>query len=298
VGIASCVGSALVADPSALIVLRLFFGIASGMIAAATNAIPPLGREPERVFAYMQVAIGIVFGLAVYIAGVVQGIFGRSSVFVVELAFFVVFGAGALLLPEARVAGSSTSTIESRKLSAPVWAGISSVALMWIALAGAWAFAQQAGAAVQLSIESTAGWMSIGGFLTPLGAVAAALIGERYGYSRPLLIGFLFQIAVMIALYCLGNPAAYLTSLILLNFPITFIGAYLMGLIGSLEVTGRGTSLAGAAVNFGGAAGPALGAVFLSGRALSRVGWFAAITLALGLALSCVAARHWQKTHR
>jgi len=73
---------------------------------------------------------------------------------------------------------------------------LAALALMWIAQGALWAFASTAGAA--------AGWTPIhwcAGCLSrasprPFGAVAAAALGERRGYTAPLILGFAVQILV------------------------------------------------------------------------------------------------------
>jgi predicted MFS family arabinose efflux permease len=96
-------------------------------------------------------------------------------------------------------------------------------------------------------------------------------------------------------MYAFKSPGFYIGGVLLLNFPITFVMSYLMGLLAYLDHSGRGPSIGGAAINFGGAAGPAIGAVALGTDDLSVVGYLGATVLLLALALSFGAARHWLK---
>jgi MFS family permease len=67
---AASVASILVHQVSALVLCRLLVGLGCGMIAASSCALPTLHRQPERVFAYMQVTLGVQFGFANYAMGI------------------------------------------------------------------------------------------------------------------------------------------------------------------------------------------------------------------------------------
>ena len=104
VGLAIAIGATigcLVTDHIVvLIAWRLLFGVGTGIIAAATNALPALHSAPGRLFAYMQVALGVVFGLAIFSVGAVQPFVGRGAVFFVDLLFLLTLAPMAFLLPK------------------------------------------------------------------------------------------------------------------------------------------------------------------------------------------------------
>ena len=79
-----------------LIGLRLLFGVGTGLIAGATNALPALHSNPGKLFAYMQVALGIVFGLALFAVGAVEPYAGRGAVFCIDLLFLLVLAPDGL----------------------------------------------------------------------------------------------------------------------------------------------------------------------------------------------------------
>ena len=72
-GIAIAAGAAtgcLLTDHLVVIIgFRLLFGVGTGIVAAATNALPALHQSPKKLFAYMQLALGVVFGLAIFVFG-------------------------------------------------------------------------------------------------------------------------------------------------------------------------------------------------------------------------------------
>jgi predicted MFS family arabinose efflux permease len=137
--------------------------------------------------------------------------------------------------------------------------------------------------------DSLVRWLSIAGFTTPFGAVAAAALGERRGYTAPLILGFAAQVLVALAMYCSFSRPLFIAGALVSNMTTTFTTPYLQGVLASLDGTGRATALSGAAANFGAAVGPALGAMLVA-QTVAPVGVTSAIMLSisLGLALSSV----------
>jgi predicted MFS family arabinose efflux permease len=272
----------------AIIAFRLLFGVGTGIIAAATNALPALHHAPKKLFSYMQLALGVVFGLAIFVVGAVQSFGGRDAVFLVDLLFLLILWPVALLLPNGVVSDlPASSTRMSLRLPEGAASSLAALGLMWIAQGALWAFAAAAGAEAGMDADSLARWLSIAGFTTPFGAVAAGALGERRGYSAPLIVGFTAQILVALAMYCSSSRAFYIAGALVSNMTTTFTTPYLQGVLASLDRTGRATALSGAAANFGAAVGPALGAMLVA-QAVAPIGIASAIVLfiSLGFALA------------
>jgi len=279
----------LVTDHMVLIIgFRLLFGVGTGIIAAATNALPALHQAPEKLFAYMQMALGVVFGLAIFVVGAVQSIAGRDAVFLVDLLFLLALAPAALLLPKGVVSDlASLSTGPKVQLPKGAASSLAALGLMWIAQGALWAYVGTAGAEAGMDGDSLVHWLSIAGFTTPLGAVAAAALGERRGHSVPLIVGFTIQALVALAMYCSFARPFFIAGALVSNMTTTFTTPYVQGVLASLDGTGRATALSGAAANFGAAVGPALGAMLVA-QTVAPIGVASAITLfiSLGLALS------------
>ena len=274
-----------------IVALRLLFGVGTGIIAAATNALPALHHAPKRLFAYMQLALGVVFGLAILAVGAVQSFAGRNAVFVVELLFLLALGPAALLLPKGVVSHHPSSSVPtSLRLPEGVPSSLAALGLMWVSQGALWAFAAQAGAESGMDPNSLVRWLSIAGFTAPFGAVAAAALGERRGYSAPLVLGFGAQIFVALAMYCSFSRSVYIAGALVFNMTTTFTTPYLQGMLASFDGTGRATALSGAAANFGAAAGPALAATLVA-QSVAPIGFTSAILLSISLGLGLYSLR-------
>jgi MFS family permease len=250
-----------------IIALRLLFGVGTGIIAAATNALPTLHEAPERLFAYMQLALGVVFG------------------------FLLALAPAAFLLPKGLVPNIPPSRHRmSLHLPGGAARSLAALGIMWIAQGALWAFAATAGAESGMDADSLARWLSIAGFTTPFGALAAAALGDRRGYRIPFIVGFGVQIFVALAEYCFLSRPFFIAGALVSNMTTTFTTPYVQGVLASLDGTGRATALSGASANFGAAIGPALGAV-LVGRTVVPIGITSSIMFFVGLALALSSLR-------
>src|ERR1700736_1779016 len=165
IALGATVGCLLTAHIVLIVALRLLFGVGTGMIAAATNALPALYHAPKRLFAYMQLVLGLVFGVGIFAVGAAESFAGRDAVFCVHLALLLTLGPASLLLPRGIVSlpGSSQARIGHR-LPEGVASSLAALGLMWIAQGALWAFAGEAGAQAGMDSDSLGCWLSIGGF--------------------------------------------------------------------------------------------------------------------------------------
>jgi MFS family permease len=294
-GIALAIGASvgcLLTDSSILIILlRLLFGTGTGVIAASTNALPTLHPAPNRLFAYMQLALGFVFGLALFAVGAVQSFAGRGAVFWVDLLLLLALAPAAFLLPRGVIRDVNLPTAPvSLRLPKGAASALAALGLMWIAQGALWAFASTAGTESGLDGDSLVRWFSIAGFTTPLGAVAAATWGLRRGYGAPFVVGFAAQIFVALAEYCFFSRTLFIAGVLVSNMTTTFTTPYVQGVLASLDGTGRSTALSGAAANFGAAVGPAIGAILI-GQTIVSIGVTASIMFIVGLVLALSSLR-------
>lgn len=267
------------------ILARILFGGGLGIVAAATNALPADHKQPERIYAYMMVALAIVFSALIYVTTPVIGQFGSSGLFGTELAMILAMALLLKWLPRGNV-DAGAPKIDRTALpmgSRPV---LAAVTLMFVAQAGTWAYADQAGIALGMSESYLTALFTISAMAMLAGAAAAALLGLRLGLRIPLAIGFLLQVYIAVAIYCQSNTVLFATGVVLLSASSSFALPYLQGLLAEIDDSGCAVALSGAGINFGGAAGPLIGAVlsFVPGLAPLGIGLSLLLLIGLGLA--------------
>jgi predicted MFS family arabinose efflux permease len=292
IALAATLGCLLTDHLVLIVALRLLFGVGTGMIAAATNALPASHHNPRKLFAYMQLVLGLIFALSIYAVAAAEPIAGRRVVFFVELFVLLILGPTALLLPEGISSCSPSVTARAgHRLSQGATSSLAALGLMWVAQAAIWAFAADAGASAGIDSNSLAHWLAIAGFTAPIGAAAASGLGDRRGYAAPLILGYTAQVLVALAMYCSASRNLYIVGALINNMTTTFTTPYLMGILATLDRTGRAAALGAGAINFGCAVGPALGATLIGMPTVAPIGFMAAVVFSAGLAFALSSLR-------
>jgi predicted MFS family arabinose efflux permease len=113
--------------------------------------------------------------------------------------------------------------------------------------------------------------------------MAAAFIGDRIGMKVPLYIGYAMMCVVAWAMYLSGSSPWFVAAILLLNLAQTFSLPYVQNVLVELDESGRAASLSGAAINFGSAAGPALGGLLLTSTSLAPLGFWGVVVFIFSL---------------
>lgn len=282
VGAAASLGTSTLA---LFVLARILFGGGLGVVAAATNALPADHKQPERIYAFMMVALALVFSALIYVTTPVIAQFGSSGLFGTELAMILAFALLLKWLPRGHIADGAARVVSTAlpRGSRPV---LAAVTLMFVAQAGTWAFADQAGIALGMSETYLTTLFTISAMAMLVGAAAAALLGLRLGLRIPLAIGFLVQVYIAVAIYCQSNTVLFAAGVVLLSASSSFALPYLQGLLAEIDESGRAVALSGAGINFGGAAGPLIGGVVSFVPGLAPLGIGLSLLLLIGLALA------------
>ncbi len=242
-----------------LIACRLAFGVGLGMITAAVTALPVLHPAPERLFAYMQLASGLIFVPLMFVTPLALEQFARTGLFMCELGFIALLGPLSSFLPRARHGEEATSTAPLTMRAVRV---LASLTLMYMASAAATAYSVQAGTRSGLS-DFGIGWVfTIAALISLGGAVLAAILGVRRGYAVPIVAGFIAQASAAAFIYIFASQATFAAGVVAIYVGGYFTTPYLQGLLAEMDSTGRVSSLGGAAINYGVVCGPAIAALF------------------------------------
>jgi MFS family permease len=296
IALAASIGSMVAEDAALLVAFRILFGIGAGMVAAASNFLATMHRQPERIYSYMQLSVGIAFGISIFAAGFAYSAVGREAVFLIEAIMFGLLGIRGFFLPAqtseaASDNGPLATTDATPGLPRAIWYVLAALAMMELSQAVVWAYAEQAGRAASLNSEDVLSLFTIAGFTTPLGGLAAVWMGKRLGYKFPLAVGFGVQIFVSFTTYCMVSNYAFIAGIMVFNMTAPFTIPFLLALMVDIEPEGRGAALSGSAINFGAAAGPALGAIVATMPSRVPIGIGSLLILATGLTLALAATR-------
>jgi predicted MFS family arabinose efflux permease len=263
---------------------RIVFGVGLGLVAAASNVLPAQFAKAERVYACMQVALSVIFGLMMLAMPTLFERFGNNAVFVVELVALVLIGPLAFSLPSGKAkAVTSREGVIAAPLSKSAHLALWALTVMFVAQSALWGFAERGATQLGMSAEHLGFVFTAAAGSALVGAMAAAFIGDRIGMKVPLYIGYAMMCVVAWAMYLSGSSPWFVAAILLLNLAQTFSLPYVQNVLVELDESGRAASLSGAAINFGSAAGPALGGLLLTSTSLAPLGFWGVVVFIFSL---------------
>jgi len=259
---------------------RIVFGLALGVVSAASNALAADHPVPERMYAYMMVGLSVIFCCVMYGEPMLAGAFRTANLPAIEAILIVAFGWAAFYVPRSSAAGRMPGS--RVRLTLRLQFLLISIFILFLANSIIWAFADQAAAKLGIVATTVAPLFTVSGVLMLGGGLAATWLGDRRGYLLPLLIGAGAQAFSSIAIYSLQEQKPYFLGVLIFNATLVFALPYAQAVLAELDESGTAVSYSGAAVNFGGALGPAAGALFFP-YGFPFIGYSAAILSGAGI---------------
>jgi predicted MFS family arabinose efflux permease len=249
-------------DLEQVILFRSLAGIGAGTVLASVNATIAASPNPPRLYGMAMMAppsIGFVIaffmsrGVASFAHAGAFGVLALLTLAVIPFLFsfpdyrkdnkadkpvpLIEFGPGIALMLAILIAGSSMMAY--------------------------FTFVERLGVRLQLSIEEIGNifaWVVLGG---ALGAGMAAVIENRFGLVKPLMIGILLHSICMIVTIQVVTLPAYIAGSILEGVSSVFVLTLLFALAASLDRFGRWAAAAGGAFSISLGIGPYLGGVII-----------------------------------
>ncbi|MBV9044816.1 MAG: cytochrome P450 [Alphaproteobacteria bacterium] len=272
----SLIAAALIGSYGALLGALFGTGMGLGLLYTVTIAIVSENEKPDRAFGIklaseVLLAIVAVLLLTQFVearwgfSGTALTLAGLSGA-VALVGLPVIPARRALIPPDERFAMlRRNGTDLSLSKNWWPWLGLGAMFTSFAGLAALWAFLTQIAPSFGVGDQTVAVLLMIGLAISGMAGIAAAVIGDRFGRERPLMIGMLLAIAGVVVLMVDHGLAGYfigaLLAVGLFNFPM----AYQMGMIASSDPNGRVSVLMPAALAIGSALGPVLGGALLSG---------------------------------
>ncbi len=281
------IASAYAPDWYLLFALRVIAGVGGGLVSACGTAALASSINPDRAFAIVTVAAGLLYPVeplllprAIDPYGVQGGYLLLAALSLVFIPFFV------WLLPPREVEGEETPLL-ALLLSAPnrALAIIAMVALFSfeIGQASVFQFVAILGELASLDEIAVGDALFTTGLLGLSGGVFAAFLGTRFGRKWPIIIGLFLNASAAAGLALQSDPIAYWLLNLLWGLAYSFVVPYLMGALSALDDRGRWVVAADGAWNGGTAIGPVL-----AGVTVQAGGYPPLAILAMSFGLICI----------
>lgn len=246
--------------------------LGAGVIYALTLGLIGHVPNPDRI-----IAIAIVVQVLSLAAGMVTIplLLAQWQLPGMMLALALLFSSGFLLVPllPARAQTNGAGAEHPPATGVP-WllpaALLLTLVVFSIGLGSIWAFLERMGASAGFAMADIGKALAVSGFIGGLGALSAAVLGQRFGRLLPLSVGVAAQLGVCWLLSDRTTWPVYLVAIALFNFFWNLVLPFLMGAIGTADKSGRFMVLIPAAQSGGYALGPALAGLLIVGEAYHR----------------------------
>jgi predicted MFS family arabinose efflux permease len=123
---------------------------------------------------------------------------------------------------------------------------------------GIWTYFERLGVAAGMTAETTGGILGFGMTAAIFGMIAASVLGDRWGYIKPVVLGTVVITLSTLALLRADSPVVFGVATALFNASIPFVTPYLVSILALLIPSGFGVSAANVATGIGFSAGPFL----------------------------------------
>jgi len=265
--------------------LRFVAGIGAGSLVSLSFAAVGLTSNPDRNFGLLIMWVLVYGAIGLLLMPSAYAFAGMSGV----LWFFAVFPLVAIpFLRHLPTTGENVAQVEADavNLSAAMKAMALLAMLVYFAGQGVvWAYLFLIGQSGGLGEQQVATGLMMSQFAGIGGAMLAAVLGNRFGRSIPLLLGIVGGAACLYFLVGEFALIVFVVAIAVYNFAWNLVHPFLLASMASFDRRGRVVVYAVAMQMIGLAVGPALAAAVISEGDFTNVNWLGAALFLLSLVL-------------
>jgi predicted MFS family arabinose efflux permease len=271
-------------------VLQSLVGFCGGSLYSLSLTVLSDGRRPDRGFAYaigaqtLYQVVGLAAGPWLIHHGGMNTVLGLFSALCVVGACLV-----ACLPRHGRIAAGAAAG--ARLLSAPVVFALAGCFLFYVNINAYWTYIEHIGTSAGLDLGAVSNSLAFGTVASMGGVFLASWLGERRGLVMPIAASALAIVVSMLLLLGTLHLTAYVVSSVIYGNAWNLSMTYQYSLVNAVDRSRRGVALAPALHNAGGAAGPAIAALFVSEHDHGSVLWLVSVSVLASLVCFTIAKR-------
>jgi predicted MFS family arabinose efflux permease len=259
-------------------------GVAAGSALSVTHGTVGRAANPHRLFAIVNLALGIFAIIFLASAPNIVGAFGGAALFRIFAALMAIAALTcALLFPMPDHSQGVDFDIAHPKFTRAVWAGIIGVSLMALNQAMVFSFFERIGTDRGYGAEAVISVLIALGFVNLFPAPLAAFLQSKLNAERVVMVGpvaqaFLALIITMVPVY----PAYACAGAVFVSVMI-FTHTFAFGLLSRLDTSGRALAATPAMLMVGAAIGPILGGTLVKFSGYQAIGSTVVIVATLAM---------------
>jgi len=291
--------SAMTHSYHALLALMAVSGVGAGILYGLAICILSGTQNPDRNFGIkllteVVLAAALLLILPVY----VSDSWGFKGLMLCVAGVVTLVGLAAFWLPvSGREAVTSTETeIYQPQKNGPIWLALIALMIYFAGLSGIWAFMERIGVGHGLATDTIGMCLSFSLLGGALGAFCAALWGEKYGRTLPLVVSSVLLLAVMAIFSAPLNVSTFALASFVFAYGWNYGLPYQMGIVVSLDQKGSLAVLMSSFLSLGAIIGPAMGGMLIVSGGYG--GLYIVMALAVVLGLGLFLLLHWRSSRR
>ncbi len=276
------IGSMLCHEFREFALLQGMVGLCGGSLYSLSLTVLSDARHPDRAFAYAVGAqtayqvLGLIAGPFLIHHGGIVAILGLFASLSFIGALFV-----AWLPAQGRISGVAVG--HGRLISAPVLVALAGCFFFYVNINCYWTYIERMGTVAGLSLDAISNSLAFSAVASMAAVVLAAWLGDRMGSLLPIAASAAATIVAVLMLAGTLHLAAYAVSAIIYGNAWNLSMTYQYSTVNSVDPSRRGVALAPAFHNAGGAAGPAIAALFVTEHDHASVIWIVCVSVVVSL---------------
>jgi Major Facilitator Superfamily len=253
----------------ALATVRLINGVGSGL-GFTVACVAVIGTPHiERTYAILYGSPFLISGIGLALLPLAYRLVGIEGAF---------YGMGVVNLLGLALLPYFPRTVERTERVPETPRGIFAAGAHWLAIlalaglllhyvfnSGIWAYFERLGVTAGMSAETTGAILGPSMAAAIFGMIAASLLGDRWGYIRPIYFGIVVITASTLALLGSSSELVFGLGTAVFNASITFVTPYMVAILALLIPSGLGVTTANVATIAGFSTGPFLISFFVAG---------------------------------
>lgn len=273
------------------IVLQGFVGFCGGSLYSLSLTVLSDCRHPDRYFAY---AIGAqtLYEVAGLFAGpflILRG--GVNAILGLFVALCVVGLVLIRFLPaqgHARIHAPGNVAAGADLMGAPVLLALGGCFLFYTNVGAFWTYIERIGTAAGISLAAVANALAFSTAASMGGVALASWLGGKRGYLMPIVVSAVATVLAVVMLTGHLQLTAFIVANVIYGIAWNLSMAYQYSVVNIVDGSRRGVALAPAFHSAGGAAGPAVAALFVTET--DHVGVFWVVSIAVLASMVCFQA--------
>jgi predicted MFS family arabinose efflux permease len=277
---------------SSLLFFHVLAGVSCGIGYSVAIACLGHGSNPTRNYALcfvLQTLVGIVVSYSLPRFTNAENSYDQALMLLA--AFAVVAAMIGQYLPKSLPVATARASRVTTAFPLAIFSALFVIFLIYAGDGAVWAFAERIAIHGGLTAEQAGTGVGWSLFAGTIGSLSAAIMGNRWGFTLPMTIAVLASILSVVWLSYFDSDIAFMCAIALNGWAWNFGSGFRMGLVATLDRTGRFTPLITGMQLLGTTAGTTVAGLLVVGGDFKWVYLFASMLWVVGMIIFAIVVK-------